>query len=349
MQPQPHLNRIDYVPTRVSIPTEPRGGTASPAVRLSDADDTKTGDGEPGDSIRLLQPGRTFAQPSMAYLIFSNGVEELDRCQLTRAAVVGRSPECDVSVHDILLSRKHCRLEPDGDHAGGEHVWAVVDLQSKNGTFVGDERVTGRRRLSDGDIVCVGKTRITFHTGSFIPAPRNFRHDRPRRPVDPGDALAGTVSGMEYVEPAPPEMSQFSFPTPQPRPQDPAAFARDDIYSMINEIASSSWDSIYALNARPVHRTRTLPRPMIRTAGQVDQLPVAPPQRPRVSMSLQLAPASIVDAHRPAMPVAAASSPSPLVAHDREVARRSAMERMARSARARLVRMRRWMNSIAQA
>src|SRR5207248_5270596 len=92
-------------------------------------------------------------------------------------------------IHDILLSRKHCRLEPSADGR-----WTVSDLGSKNGTFV-DERRVERHALGDGEVIQVGKTRITFHTGSFIPPPRSFNHPRPARPVDPQEALAGTVAG----------------------------------------------------------------------------------------------------------------------------------------------------------
>ena len=45
--------------------------------------------------------------------------------------MVGRSPECDVAVRDLLLSRTHCRIEPAG------HGWKVVDLNSRNGTGLG--------------------------------------------------------------------------------------------------------------------------------------------------------------------------------------------------------------------
>src|SRR5437763_1893543 len=175
----------------------------------------------------------------MAYLFLSTGTQEVDRRELVAAArttaiVIGRAPDCDVSIHDILLSRKHCRLEPSADGR-----WTVSDLGSKNGTFV-DERRVERHALGDGEVIQVGKTRITFHTGSFIPPPRSFNHPRPARPVDPQEALAGTVAGLAYIEPPPVVMSPFDLPRPQPRPHDPVAFARDDIYSMLEGIASSS-------------------------------------------------------------------------------------------------------------
>ena len=48
----------------------------------------------------------------------------------------------------------HAALERVGDD------WTVVDDGlSRNGTFVNGERVTGRRRLRDGDVIAVGGTR----------------------------------------------------------------------------------------------------------------------------------------------------------------------------------------------
>ena len=94
----------------------------------------------------------------MPWIIVSANGEELERRELTaagKAVIVGRSPECDLPVRDILLSRTHCRLEPVGDG------WRVVDLNSKNGTRVGWEGVQ-THVLRDGDHLRMGRTRIVF-------------------------------------------------------------------------------------------------------------------------------------------------------------------------------------------
>jgi len=71
---------------------------------------------------------------------------------------VGRSEDADVRLDfDPEVSRLHAELE----RAGGE--WLVVDDGlSSNGTFVGGERVVGRRRLQDGDAVRFGSTLVLF-------------------------------------------------------------------------------------------------------------------------------------------------------------------------------------------
>ena len=69
------------------------------------------------------------------------------------AAVLGRGSDCDLVVPYKLLSRKHARFLVDGDHL------LVEDLNSGNGTFVNDQRVT-KARLKPGD-------RISFARLSF--------------------------------------------------------------------------------------------------------------------------------------------------------------------------------------
>ena len=71
---------------------------------------------------------------------------------------VGRGPACDVRIEwDEKASRSHAELMriPEG--------WAVVDDGlSRNGTFVGGERIAGRRRLHDGEIVRFGDSSVTY-------------------------------------------------------------------------------------------------------------------------------------------------------------------------------------------
>ena len=58
---------------------------------------------------------------------------------------------------DSEVSRLHAELE----RVGGD--WTVSDDGlSRNGSFLGGERITGRRRLRDGDVVRCGGTTITF-------------------------------------------------------------------------------------------------------------------------------------------------------------------------------------------
>ena len=40
----------------------------------------------------------------------------------------------------------------------------IEDLDTTNGTFVNGVKMTGRRRISDGDVVTAGREKFIFHT-----------------------------------------------------------------------------------------------------------------------------------------------------------------------------------------
>ena len=134
----------------------------------------------------------------MAYLVFSSPKgEELGRRRLEDGAplAIGRSSDCDVCLHDILLSRRHCRLVPTD---GG---WTVVDLGSKNGTVVNGEKVTSHV-LRDGESFRAGRVTVRFRAGALAPGEeRREKLTRPKRPADPFEAMAGTVAGFKYEPP----------------------------------------------------------------------------------------------------------------------------------------------------
>lgn len=71
--------------------------------------------------------------------------------------VLGRLQSNDLSFpEDGSLSKQHVAFEREGDD------WTVVDLGSRNGTFVNGERLTARRRLSLGDAIRAGQITLTF-------------------------------------------------------------------------------------------------------------------------------------------------------------------------------------------
>ena len=78
---------------------------------------------------------------------------------LTQASV-GRRESADLPLDwDDQVSRLHAQFERV------EQDWTVIDDGlSRNGTFVNGERLTGRRRLTDGDTVRFGSTTVTFRS-----------------------------------------------------------------------------------------------------------------------------------------------------------------------------------------
>ena len=75
---------------------------------------------------------------------------------LTEAVTLGRSANhANVVVQDNRLSRAHCRFEPREDG------WAIVDLESQNGTFLNGRRVR-ESILKVGDVVTIGACDISY-------------------------------------------------------------------------------------------------------------------------------------------------------------------------------------------
>ena len=71
---------------------------------------------------------------------------------------IGRVPDNTVMIDNPAVSSHHARVFRDGD------TFVLEDLQSTNGTFVNDNRVT-RHNLSNGDVIAVGKHKLVFERG----------------------------------------------------------------------------------------------------------------------------------------------------------------------------------------
>jgi pSer/pThr/pTyr-binding forkhead associated (FHA) protein len=69
--------------------------------------------------------------------------------------LIGRSPECDIFLDDVTVSRRHAELRAD------EGRFTIRDLGSLNGTFVNRRRIESID-LQDDDEVQIGKYRMTF-------------------------------------------------------------------------------------------------------------------------------------------------------------------------------------------
>lgn len=70
--------------------------------------------------------------------------------------VIGRSSQADISIDDDRSSRRHAELYWEGQR------WWVRDAGSRNGTYVGVNRVSRPVPLAHGDAVRCGGSRISF-------------------------------------------------------------------------------------------------------------------------------------------------------------------------------------------
>jgi DNA-binding winged helix-turn-helix (wHTH) protein len=72
--------------------------------------------------------------------------------------ILGRDTAARGSIPDASLSRRHARITVRSG------IVTLEDLESKNGTFVGETRVTGPTILADGDAVRLGLVKLIFRS-----------------------------------------------------------------------------------------------------------------------------------------------------------------------------------------
>jgi FHA domain len=101
---------------------------------------------------------------------------------------IGRRAANDVVLDwDSGVSRVHATLERAGDD------WLVADDgMSRNGTWIAGARVTGRRRLRDGDVIGIGGAAIAFR----VPDPES---SQATVTAAGGGALAGITPAQRRV------------------------------------------------------------------------------------------------------------------------------------------------------
>ncbi|MGO9904230.1 MAG: FHA domain-containing protein [Solirubrobacteraceae bacterium] len=132
--------------------------------------------------------------------------------QTTSQLTIGRGPGNEVRIEwDESVSRVHAELNRLG------HEWTVVDDGlSRNGCYVNEERLSGRRRLRDGDLLRIGETSIAYHTparehgstvlASRLPAATDLSPAKRRvlialaRPYRDGSAFATPATNQQITD-----------------------------------------------------------------------------------------------------------------------------------------------------
>ncbi|HEX6780852.1 MAG TPA: FHA domain-containing protein [Solirubrobacterales bacterium] len=120
------------------------------------------------------------------FLVFRDGSGEQVIQPLAADAElwVGRSGSADVRLEwDAEVSSLHAQIEVVRDECT-----LVDDGLSRNGSFVGEERVHGRRHLRDGDAVRFGQTVVVYR--------------RPGEDAPEATAIAGELPAAATVSPA---------------------------------------------------------------------------------------------------------------------------------------------------
>jgi hypothetical protein len=121
---------------KVEAEQVPAAGEAVPVHR--NAGTTRSAEG----SLRVIAGGEIGAQ-----------------FPLSANTVIGRLPECDITLNDASVSRKHARITRKGDR------WTVEDLGSTNGMRINGTQL-GHAELRDGDRLDLGGVKLAFLAGA---------------------------------------------------------------------------------------------------------------------------------------------------------------------------------------
>jgi hypothetical protein len=110
------------------------------------------------EELEARRAAERIGDPFLVYRDDEGAQRIFSLASRSRQITLGRREEADISVPwDPEMSRLHAELTL---HAG---EWTVCDDGfSQNGTWVNGLRLAGRRRLSDGDLLRVGRTMFAF-------------------------------------------------------------------------------------------------------------------------------------------------------------------------------------------
>jgi len=94
----------------------------------------------------------------LAYLVIREGSKWTDVFRLTpgQSVTIGRAPTNQVVIKDERCSRNHAELFLTEDQ------WTIRDLDSRNGTVVGNEFLKADRILQPGDVIRIGRCQLIF-------------------------------------------------------------------------------------------------------------------------------------------------------------------------------------------
>jgi hypothetical protein len=138
----------------------PSGGRNEPDDQAQDTQPPKNrrdGDGE-------VEPEDTWVDQEdttvIGWLIVKNS-EVMQRGQLLKLRGkknFGRDSKNDYVLREKYVSGLHAQVEVRNNQ------FFIVDFNSENGTFVGDERINGKTEIKENDIIRIGRTTFVLKT-----------------------------------------------------------------------------------------------------------------------------------------------------------------------------------------
>ena len=115
-----------------------------------------------GLTVRLISQStsntRLRSRFMLAYLVIREGSSWTDVIRLTpgETTTIGRAPSNSIVIKSERCSREHAEV------VQGDQGWTIRDLDSRNGTYVGSEKITDAILLEQDDIVRIGGAQLKF-------------------------------------------------------------------------------------------------------------------------------------------------------------------------------------------
>jgi pSer/pThr/pTyr-binding forkhead associated (FHA) protein len=105
---------------------------------------------------------------------------------------IGRNPDNDMVLDDPQVSGSHAEIRR------GENEVVVVDLESRNGTFVNEVQVTTPQTLRHNDVLRLGATQMTFILQVMAPRSETGPAGLPDEPLDRPQTTANVIARLTW-------------------------------------------------------------------------------------------------------------------------------------------------------
>ena len=140
-------------------------------------------------TVLMRQPGRGGRRHSPLSVSYQTEDGEGRTALFDHPFVVGRSSDCDVTIHDEGVSRQHVRVYP------ADNLWVIEDLESANGAFV-DGRLINRETVDHRVALQLGvEGPVIWLEPVSRPGAINDGHKRKR----PEEGVAGEALIRKYL------------------------------------------------------------------------------------------------------------------------------------------------------
>jgi len=140
----------------------------------------------------------------LAYLVIRDGTKWSDVFRLVpgRTVTIGRAPTNQIVIREEQASRNHAEIFMT------EGKWTIRDLESRNGSAIGTERIHGDQTLKPGDVIRIANTQLAFvHdlSKAYADGTIGGQNQDPNREtvifVDPAQSDVGVSATGELLEP----------------------------------------------------------------------------------------------------------------------------------------------------